>query len=100
MFHQNINPMTNKEFEKLGYTSKHPRGAFALKKQAKGVETTLTDVTWQVGKSGVVSPVAHFKTIKIGDALVSKATLHNIDYIRKKHSKVNYSDTYSKLHTM
>ena len=44
--------------------------------------TTLLDVVWQVGKSGVVSPVAILEPILIGDATVSKATLHNIEYIR------------------
>ncbi|MBT5638227.1 MAG: DNA ligase, partial [Candidatus Peribacter sp.] len=62
--------------------SKHPRGAFALKEQAEGVETTLIDVVWQLGKSGVVSPVAILDPIEIGGATVSRATLHNIEYIR------------------
>ena len=70
------------EFERLGYTSKHPRGAFALKEQAQGVATTLIDVVWQLGKSGVVSPVAILDPIEIGGATVSRATLHNIEYIR------------------
>lgn len=70
------------EFERLGHTAKHPRGAFALKEQAAGVETTLVDVVWQLGKSGVVSPVAILDPIEIGDAIVSRATLHNIEYIR------------------
>jgi DNA ligase (NAD+) len=70
------------EFERLGHTSKHPRGAFALKEQAEGVETTLIDVVWQLGKSGVVSPVAILDPIEIGSATVSRATLHNIEYIR------------------
>jgi len=70
------------DFEKLGCTAKHPRGAFALKEQAQGVETTLIDVVWQLGKSGVVSPVAILEPILIGDATVSRATLHNMEYIR------------------
>jgi NAD-dependent DNA ligase len=45
-------------FYRLGYTAHHPRGAFALKEQKEGVITELLDVVWQVGKSGVVSPVA------------------------------------------
>jgi len=69
-------------FHGLGYTSSHPRGAFALKEQAKGVVTTLQDVVWQVGKSGVVSPVAILLPVTIGDAVVARATLHNIEYIR------------------
>ena len=70
-----------KTFNKMGFTSHHPRGAFALKEQKKGEITTLLDVVWQVGKSGVVSPVAILAPIMIGDAVVSKATLHNIEYI-------------------
>jgi DNA ligase (NAD+) len=72
----------NEEFESMGYTSKHPRGAFALKEQKEGEHTLLEDVVWQVGKSGVVSPVAILSPVMIGDALVSRATLHNIEYIR------------------
>ena len=67
----------NKVFDEQGYTSHHPRGAYALKKQEVGVVTVLQDVTWQVGKSGAVSPVAHFEPIDIEGATVSKATLHN-----------------------
>ena len=69
-------------FYKLGYTAHHPRGAFALKEQKDGVITELLDVVWQVGKSGVVSPVALLRPVEVGDALVSRATLHNIEYIR------------------
>jgi NAD-dependent DNA ligase len=69
-------------FYKLGYTAHHPRGAFALKEQKEGVITELLDVVWQVGKSGVVSPVAILRPVEVGDALVSRATLHNIEYIR------------------
>ena len=72
----------NFKFEELGHTSNHPRGAFALKEQKQGVETTLKDVVWQLGKSGVVSPVAVLDPIEIGGATVSRATLHNIEYIR------------------
>ena len=73
---------SNVKFDELGHTSKHPRGAFALKEQAAGVITTLEDVKWQVGKSGVVSPVAILTPVMIGDATVGRATLHNIQYIR------------------
>lgn len=73
---------SNVEFQKMGYTDHHPRGAFALKEQKQGVVTKLLDVKWQVGKSGVVSPVAILEPVMIGDAQVSRATLHNIEYIR------------------
>ena len=72
----------NFEFEKMGHTSNHPRGAFALKEQKMGEITTLVDVVWQLGKSGVVSPVGVLDPIEIGGATVSRATLHNIEYIR------------------
>ena len=71
----------NQKFESLGYTSKHPRGAFALKQNKEGTVTTLLDVTWQVGRTGVVSPVAILKPVDIDGAVVGKATLHNIKYI-------------------
>jgi len=74
-----INSMN--EFKSLGYTAHHPRGAFAYKIQEKGEQTTLLDVIWQVGKSGVVSPVAILDPVLIEGAKVSKATLHNIEYI-------------------
>ena len=73
----------NVTFEKMGHTSHHPRGAFALKIRKEAVNTTLKDVVWQVGKSGVVSPVAILDPIEIEGAIVSRATLHNIAYIRE-----------------
>lgn len=69
-------------FENMGYTSHHPRGAVALKEEKEGKVTKLVDVVWQVGKSGVVSPVAILDPIDIDGAIVSRATLHNIEYIR------------------
>ena len=72
---------TNSYFEQLGYTSHHPRGAFALKTRQAGVVTRLLDVEWNVGKSGAVSPVAILEPCVIGEATVSRATLHNMGYI-------------------
>lgn len=72
---------SNKIFEKLGYTAHHPRGALAYKVRKEAVETTLTDVEWQVGKSGVISPVAILEPIEIDGATISRATLHNMKYI-------------------
>ena len=71
----------NTEFEKRGFTSHHPRGAYALKQIQTGVITTLVDVKWNVGKSGVVAPVAILEHVEIDGATVSKATLHNTRYI-------------------
>ena len=78
-------------FYRLGYTAHHPRGAFALKEQKDGVITELLDVVWQVGKSGVVSPVAILRPVEVGDALVSRATLHNIEYIRSLNLEIGCS---------
>lgn len=72
---------SNELFDSMGYTSKHPRGAYALKIRAEHVETKLLDVEWQVGKSGKVTPVAILEPIYIGDALVSRATLNNPGFI-------------------
>ena len=75
--------ISNKAFEKLGYTSHHPRGAFASKKKQEGIVTELIDVVWQVGKSGNVSPVAILDPIDIDGARVARATLHNIGIIEE-----------------
>lgn len=71
----------NELFQEMGYTAKHPRGAYARKERAEHVETTLLDVEWQVGKSGKVTPVAILEPVYIGDALVSRATLNNPGFI-------------------
>ena len=78
----------NDRFDYYGYTSHHPRGAYALKRQETGVITTLQSVSWQVGKSGAVSPVAHFDPIDIEGATVSKATLHNKSIIEALNLKI------------
>lgn len=72
---------TNSVFYSLGYTAKHPRGAYAKKDRAEAVETTILAVEWNVGKTGKVTPVAILEPIKIGDALVSRATLNNPGFI-------------------
>lgn len=69
-------------FAAAGFTSKHPRAAYALKPKPTAVTTTLIDVEWQVGRTGVVSPVAILEPVLVGDATVSRATLHNMEYIR------------------
>lgn len=71
----------NAEFYNLGYTSKHPRGSYALKERSDGVDTTLLDVVWQVGKSGKITPVAILEPVLVGDAIVNRATLNNVGFI-------------------
>lgn len=71
----------NRLFESMGYTSKHPRGAYALKPEPTLVRTKLLDVEWQLGRTGVVSPVGILEPVLVGEAMVSRATLHNMEYI-------------------
>lgn len=71
----------NQLFEAAGFTSKHPKGAFALKERGENIETTLLAVEWQVGKSGKVTPVGILEPVLIGDAVVSRATLNNPGFI-------------------
>jgi DNA ligase (NAD+) len=73
---------SNQTFEGLGYTAKHPRGAYAKKTRGECVETVLLDVEWGVGKTGKVTPVAILEPVLVGDALVSRATLNNPGFIR------------------
>ena len=73
---------SNKIFLEMGYTAKHPRGAYALKERNAAVESVLLDVVWQTGKSGKVTPVGILEPVMIGDALISRATLNNIAFIR------------------
>jgi|SaaInl8_150m_RNA_FD_contig_111_81263_length_6145_multi_10_in_0_out_0_2 DNA ligase (NAD+) len=79
---------SNSYFNKLGYTAHHPRGAYALKTRERGVETTLLDVVWQVGKSGKVTPVAILDPIKIEDARITRATLNNMAYIKSLNLEI------------
>jgi len=72
----------NDTFTGMGYTSKFPRGAYALKERKPSVETTILDVEWNVGRTGRVTPVAILAPIKIGDKLVSRATLNNPGFIQ------------------
>lgn len=67
----------------LGRTSKSPKWVIAYKYKAEAVETVLEDVTYQVGRTGAVTPVAHFKPILLGGTTVKRATLHNFDEIAR-----------------
>lgn len=71
----------NKTFEQLGFTSKFPRGAYAVKQDEPPVETTLLDVIWQVGASGKVTPVAILEPVDVKGTTISRATLNNISFI-------------------
>lgn len=71
----------NRQFYELGFTHKHPKGAFAVKEDEEAVVTTLLDVVWATGKTGKVTPTAIFEEIIIDDAKISRATLNNAGYL-------------------
>ncbi|MDE0243462.1 MAG: NAD-dependent DNA ligase LigA [Candidatus Kaiserbacteria bacterium] len=69
--------------DQLGYTGKAPRYAVALKFPAEQVTTVLESIDFQVGRTGVVTPVAHLRPVSIAGTTVSRATLHNEDQIQR-----------------
>ena len=69
--------------EALGYTGKAPRFAIAFKFPAEEVTTVLEDIAFQVGRTGVVTPVAHLRSAQVAGTTVSRATLHNEDEITR-----------------
>src|SRR6056297_2601494 len=74
--------------KKLGSTSHSPRWAMAFKFPAEQKETTLETVSWSVGRTGVITPVAHLSPINLAGTTVKNANLHNIDNIRQKDIRV------------
>ena len=69
--------------EDLGYTAKSPRWAIAYKFKAAEVSTELLDVTYQVGRTGAITPVAHLAPVHLAGTTVKRASLHNSDQIAK-----------------
>lgn len=67
----------------LGYTGKSPRFAIAFKFPAEQVTTVVEDIVMQVGRTGVITPVAHLRPVSIAGSTVSRATLHNEDEIKR-----------------
>ena len=69
--------------EELGYTAKSPRWAIAYKFPAEKQLTRLKSISYQVGRTGVVTPVANLEAVQLSGTLVQRATLHNEDFIRQ-----------------
>lgn len=72
-----------KQQSQLGYTAKSPRWAMAYKFKAEKVETELQTVTYQVGRTGAITPVANLKPVLLAGTIVKRASLHNEDIIKK-----------------
>ena len=71
--------------EDIGYTAKFPKWAVAFKFEAVEQTTELIDVVWQVGRTGRVTPIAVLQPVELAGATVSRATLNNVDDIRRKN---------------
>ena len=81
-----VNSLSQQNF--MGFTSKFPRWAIAYKFKAQQVETILESVSYQVGRTGAITPVANLKPVNIGGTVVKRASLHNADQITKLGIKI------------
>jgi DNA ligase (NAD+) len=75
----------------LGSTSKNPRWAISYKFAAKQSTTKLLDIAVQVGRTGAITPVAVLEPVKVGGVTISRATLHNFDYVKRKDVRIGDS---------
>ncbi|QXP74102.1 NAD-dependent DNA ligase LigA [Tenacibaculum sp. AHE15PA] len=75
--------------EELGYTAKAPRWAIAYKFKAEQVSTVLEEITYQVGRTGAITPVANLKPVQLAGTVVKRASLHNADQIEKLDIRIN-----------
>jgi DNA ligase (NAD+) len=75
--------------EELGYTAKSPRWAMAYKFKAEQVSTVLNEITYQVGRTGSITPVANLQPIQLAGTIVKRASLHNADQIKKLDIRIN-----------
>lgn len=75
--------------EELGYTSKAPRWAMAYKFKAEQVSTVLKEITYQVGRTGAITPVANLEPVELAGTIVKRASLHNADQIEKLDIRIN-----------
>lgn len=72
----------------LGATGKDPRWAIAYKYPPEQAETTLEDIDWRVGRTGVLTPTAVLTPVRLSGSVISRATLHNEDFIRSKDIRI------------
>lgn len=72
----------------LGHTEKFPRWQMAYKFAADEVTTTVKDITWEVGRTGKLTPLAHLEPVELAGVTVKRATLNNYDDIRRKRVKI------------
>jgi DNA ligase (NAD+) len=75
-------------YEQLGSTAKSPRWAVAYKYEPEQAETTLKEITIQIGRTGVLTPVAELEPVQLAGTVVKRATLHNEDEIKRKDIRV------------
>lgn len=75
--------------EELGYTSKSPRWAMAYKFKAEQVSTVLNSISYQVGRTGSITPVANLEPVQLAGTIVKRASLHNADQIAKLDIRVD-----------
>ena len=81
-----LNDISNQR--RLGVVGKNPRWSIALKFSAEKASTQIKDIDFQVGRTGSITPVARLESVNVGGVIISNATLHNFDEIRKKNIQI------------
>ena len=81
-----VNELGN--YDKIGYTAKYPKWAIAYKFPAQIVSTKLKGITFQVGRTGNITPVAELEPIELMGSVISRATLHNEDYVKQRDIRI------------